>query len=173
MKVDARKIFGPLAEEGTSIDVIKPPISRPIWGWRLNDVDFTSRGGRFQWAYPGNWTAPEDSDKPFTKYDACPLHPGDGLCIAKDLSGATSGGQAVSGSVLIVAYRKGDILGEDSHKVRVKQAFVAGVTTFKKVAIHTGADLRSANLYGAKGDIYTSLPTGYKVSTSGLIVKEA
>lgn len=95
--------------------------------------------------------------------DRCPASTGDGLCVARDAVGASSGGIPLS-TVLIVAYDPKAIFGEDYTKVRIDTAHVLDVVDVAGLAREAnlsganlrGADLSGANLYradlsGAKG----------------------
>jgi len=115
-----------------------------VLGYRACHRDLRSRNG-FRWAFPGQWT---EAAGPFGQHDsACPIHEGDGICIARTLRGAGSGG-IPGGTYLLVAYSPADVLGEDTNKVRVKRALTLDVFTFAAF-IGPGADLRGANLWGA------------------------
>ena len=140
-----------------------------VLGYRACHRDLRSRNG-FRWAFPGQWT---EAAGPFGQHDsACPIHEGDGICIARTLRGAGSGG-IPGGTYLLVAYCPADVLGEDTDKVRVKRALTLDVFTFA-VFIGPGADLRDANLYGANlgganlWDAYanerTIVPSGWVVA---------
>ena len=123
-----------------------------LWGFRLNAPDLMSVHD-YRWPFPGNWaTAPG----PFTKTDdPCPPEVGDGICIAKTLGGAQSGGRCISSSSgLLLAYVQGDVLAESSHKLRVKRAWVAEIFDPVQAVVLSRADLSEAdlsraNLYGA------------------------
>ena len=145
----------------TALEVFAPvkplPKGTPeglIWGFRACRPDLRSRNG-FRWAWPGNWTVAQG---PFLDHKGpCPNEEGDGICIAKTASGAASGGFPLI-TVLIVGYKKADILGEDEHKVRVKRAYVFDVVDGTKINLYgaaltgadlTGAALTRANLTGA------------------------
>ena len=115
-----------------------------VLGFRACHPDLRSRNG-FRWAFPGQWTHAEG---PFRDHGgSCPNGEGDGVCIARTLSGAASGG-IPGGTYLLVAYAPADVLGEDTHKVRVKRALTLDVFTFTAF-IGPGADLGGANLWGA------------------------
>ena len=114
-----------------------------VLGYRACHRDLRSRNG-FRWAFPGQWT---EAAGPILDHEgACPNDEGDGICIARTLSGAGSGG-IPGGTYLLVAYSPTDVLGEDANKVRVKRALTLDVFTFAAF-IGPGADLRDANLYG-------------------------
>jgi len=114
-----------------------------VLGYRACHRDLRSRNG-FRWAFPGQWT---EAAGPILDHEgACPNDEGDGICIARTLRGAGSGG-IPGGTYLLVAYSPADVLGEDTDKVRVKRALTLDVFTFA-VFIGPGADLRDANLYG-------------------------
>ncbi len=81
----------------------------------------------------------------------CPSEPGDGLCVAKDCRGATSGGATLLGSVcVLVSYKPADVLGEDEHKVRVRRLKVSTIVLdVRALLITSRADLSRADLSGA------------------------
>ncbi len=115
-----------------------------VLGWRIVHPDLTSRGG-FRWPFPGHWC---EAPGPIKRHKgACPKAEGDGICVARTWSGATSGGIR-SQTCLLVAYAPGDVLGEDAEKVRVRRALVLDV--FSAIAgLGPGANLSGANLSGA------------------------
>ena len=118
-----------------------------LWGFRLNAPDLMSVHD-YRWPFPGNWaTAPG----PFTKTDdPCPPEVGDGICIAKTLGGAQSGGRRIgSSSGLLLAYVQADVLAESSDKLRVKRAWVAEIFDPVQAVVLSGAYLSGANLSGA------------------------
>jgi len=141
-----------------------------VLGYRACHRDLRSRNG-FRWAFPGQWT---EAAGPFGQHDsACPIHEGDGICIARTLRGAGSGG-IPGGTYLLVAYSPADVLGEDTNKVRVKRALTLDVFTFAAFigpgadlwgADLRGANLRGANLRGAECDRFTVPPAGWVVNT--------
>ena len=115
-----------------------------VLGYRACHRDLRSRNG-FRWGFPGQWT---EAQGPLLKHDnACPAAPGDGICIARTMSGAASGG-IPCGTYLLVAYTPADVLGEDSNKVRVKRALTLDVFTYIAFA-GPGANLYGADLSGA------------------------
>ena len=95
------------------------------WGFRLNSLDFTSHG-EYRWPFPGHWA---EASGPFTQLPSvCPSAEGDGICIAKTISGAQSGsGRFGKSTGLLVAYLPADLLAEETDKLRVKRAWVADV----------------------------------------------
>ncbi len=120
------------------------------WGFRLNSLDFTSHG-EYRWPFPGHWA---EASGPFTttggQSPACPAHEGDGICIAKTVSGAqTGGGRFGKSTGLLVAYLPADLLAEETDKLRVKRAWVADVFDPVRALTLSGADLSGADLYGA------------------------
>jgi len=115
-----------------------------VLGYRACHRDLRSRNG-FRWAFPGQWT--EAAGPILDHGGACPNGEGDGICIARTLRGAGSGG-IPGGTYLLVAYCPADVLGEDTNKVRVKRALTLDVFTFAAF-IGPGANLGGANLWGA------------------------
>jgi hypothetical protein len=114
----------------------------------------------------GEWVA---AAKPTRHAGVCPLHEGDGLCVAHTVRGAQSGGQCVSTAVgLIVEYDERSVYATDGEKTRVRKLRVTeifdpmhlirlGLCADLRGANLRGADLRGANLYGANlrgADLY-------------------
>ena len=115
-----------------------------VLGWRIVHPDLTSRGG-FRWPFPGNWC---EAPGPIQSHEgACPRAEGDGICVAKTWSGASSGGIR-SQTCLLVAYEPKAVLGEDHEKVRVRRALVLDVFS-ATVGLGPGANLTRADLFGA------------------------
>ena len=111
----------------------------------------------------------------------CPAAPGDGLCVALSVPAAQSGGQRLGSSVmLLVGYLPDDILGTDGYTVRVRRLYVhpdpvdpVQLVLWAIAADNLGdADLGGADLRGATGNEWTTLPAGYRVNDSGLIVRD-
>jgi len=142
-----------------------------VLGFRACHRDLRSRNG-FRWGFPGQWTHAEG---PFLDHgSACPESEGDGICIARTLQGAASGG-IPGGTYLLVAYCPADVLGENAHKVRVKRALTLDVFTFAAFigpganltgAYLTGADLTGADLTGA--DLTGAYLTGANLTYANL-----
>jgi hypothetical protein len=114
------------------------------WGFRLNSLDFTSHG-EYRWPFPGHWA---EASGPFTQLpSACPSAEGDGICIAKTISGAQSGsGRFGKSTGLLVAYLPADLLAEETDKLRVKRAWVADVFDPVRALYLSRADLSGAYL---------------------------
>ena len=68
------------------------------WGFKFVGVDLTTDdhgGGRHRYQL-GQWHDAEPGDREFSRdSSACPQFPGDGLCVARTLTGASSGGHRV------------------------------------------------------------------------------
>jgi hypothetical protein len=129
-------------------------VTHPVmqWGYKFVAPDLTTgdhAGGRFRYRL-GEWheTSPA---RPYTTGDPCPSFPGDGLCVARTLAGAQSGGQRMSGStMLLVGYMPNDVLGSSADKVRVARLYVAPDPLDPvREAVGPHANLRGANLRGA------------------------
>ena len=116
--------------------------------WRtVADVDRNSSHG-YRWPRSGQWA---ESTGPWTLGAACPTQPGDGLCLAKNFSGAASGGYSIRNAILC-AYDPDDILGQDDDKIRVKRAKVIhrlDIPRMIRDGLFSGADIFGANLRGA------------------------
>lgn len=159
-----------------------------LWGYKLVGTDLSTddnQGGRYRY-HLGQWASVRE---PWacTRGKPCPTFPGDGLCVAKTLAGAQSGGARLGASVLLlVGYYEQDILGAEASKVRVSRLYVHP-DPLDPVAVLTGpranltganlygadlygADLTRANLTGACGSSFTRLPAGYAV-VAGLVVR--
>ena len=171
-------------------------------GFKLVAVDLTTddhNGGRFRYTVGGEHVA-DPGDREFSRdRSACPQFPGDGLCVAKTLPGASSGGHRVGASaMLLVEFDDADVLAETADKVLVSRLRVtelvdpvrllewagavgANLTGANLTGAHlteanltratlTGANLTEANLTGALGDASTVLPDGWTV-TNGQVVE--
>ena len=116
--------------------------------WRtVADADRNSSHG-YCWPRSGQWA---ESSGPWTLGAECPTQPGDGLCLAKTFSGASSGGYSIKHAILC-AYDPDDILGEDDNKIRVKRAKVIrrlDIPRMIRDGLFSGANLRGANIEGA------------------------
>ncbi len=139
------------------------------WGFRLNSLDFTSHG-EYRWPFPGHWA---EASGPFTQLpSACPSAEGDGICIAKTISGAQSGsGRFGKSTGLLVAYLPADLLAEETDKLRVKRAWVADVFDPVRALTLSRADLSGANLSGAYlsgADLYGADLSGANLSGANL-----
>lgn len=156
------------------------------WGYKLVGVDLTTddhQGGRYRYRL-GEWHE-ATPDRPFTTGE-CPAFPGDGLCIARTLTGAQSGGARLGGAtMLLVGYDPADLLHDGPDKIRVRRLYVApdpidpvraiiGPNADLRYANLGGADLRGANLRGA--DLRYAyrpswLPARYTVTPAGYITE--
>ena len=171
-------------------------------GFKFVAVDLTTddyNGGRYRYTVGSEHVA-DPGDREFIRDpSACPLFPGDGLCVAKTLTGASSGGHRVGASaMLLVEFDAADVLAETDDKVLVSRLVVTELVDPVRLlewAAATGAnlhganlrwadltgadlhganlrwaDLHRANLYGAVGDASTVPPDGWTV-TDGLVVR--
>ena len=131
---------------------------RMVEGFKFVGLDLTTRGSnRPDFRYHlGAWHTAEYPDPANTR--GCPRRPGDGLCVAHTVEAASSGGQSLSRSImLLVGYLPEDVLGHELNegKVRVRRLWVEpdpiDPIQLALWTIQTGgsANLRSANLYGA------------------------
>ena len=130
------------------------------WGYKFVGTDLCTddrQGGRYRYRL-GEW---HEATAPTVHSDPCPKHPGDGLCVARTLFGAQSGGLRLGAAVmLVVGFAEADVLAESSDKLRVSRLWVhpdpwdpvqaiVGLGAYLRGAYLRGADLRGANLRGA------------------------
>ena len=141
------------------------------WGFKFVGTDLATsdhQGGRFRYRL-GEW-----HDVGGTVHNnLCPKAPGDGLCVARTLTGAQSGGARLGASVmLVVGFYAGDVLGDSRDKVRVSRLWVAPDPVDPVAAIiGPRADLRGANLRGANlrgADLYEANLTGANLTGANL-----
>jgi hypothetical protein len=163
------------------------------WGFKLVAVDLTTddhNGGRYRYTVGAEHVA-DPGDRGFSRDpSACPQFPGDGLCVAKTLTGAVSGGHRVGASVmLLVEFDDTDVLAETADKVLVSRLRVTELVdpvrllewaTLTRANLEwatltgahlTEANLTGANLTGAIGDEDTVLPDGWTVNDAGQVVE--
>lgn len=133
-------------------------------GCKLVSVDLTTDdhdGGRYRYTVGAEHVA-DPGDREFSRdLSACPQFPGDGLCVAKTLTGASSGGHRVGASaMLLVAFNDADVLAETDDKVLVSRLTVTELVDPVRLlewAAASNADLRGANLTWAaasNADLY-------------------
>ena len=126
------------------------------WGFKLVAVDLTTddhNGGRYRYTVGAEHVA-DPGDREFSRDpSACPQFPGDGLCVAKTLTGAVSGGHRVGASaMLLVEFDDADVLAETADKVLVSRLRVTELVDPVRLlewAAATRADLSGTNLTGA------------------------
>ena len=114
--------------------------------------DGTTRN-RFQW--PDKGPVEELSALNLENTGPCPSRHGDGLCLGKSFAGMAQG-WIPTRHILTVRYRKEDVLGEDSQKLRVSRCVVVKRwTALEWINAHPhqrsylqGAYLRDAQLKG-------------------------
>jgi pentapeptide repeat protein len=129
----------------------KPPLpeSYDRWGFKITRPDlrtYATGTVRFRWPWPGSTVT-----DPGAVADGrpCPSPGTGGFCVARTLRGAVSGGYGHT-TILLLAYRAADVLGEDADKLRVSHALVADVVAGQDVyRVSAGADLAGADLAGA------------------------
>ena len=109
----------------------------------------------FQWPGAGQVVKCEESRIARRNTSYCPSRIGDGLCIGTDWAGMASGGIPAI-TLLLVAYRRADVLGEGPDKLRTTEvavvAIVDGARLLREEGARAnlyGANLREADLYGA------------------------
>ena len=142
-------------------------------GFKLVAVDLTTddyKGGRHRYQL-GQWHDAEPGDRGFSRDpSACPQFPGDGLCVAKTLTGAVSGGHRVGASVmLLVEFDDTDVLAETADKVLASRLRVTELVDPVRLLEWAGAV--GANLTGAIGEEDTVLPDGWTVNDAGQVVE--
>lgn len=118
--------------------------------WAVKSVrpDLTTRKG-FRYPWPGRVAkAPGPIDKDNTS--TSPFSEGDGICAALTWLGMASGGIPAI-TLLLVAYRNADVLGDSVDKLRLTRMKIVDVVDgVRLVREHgAGANLTRANLYGA------------------------
>jgi hypothetical protein len=171
-----KELFGVEHVKRACRDILMPPLGNHEllrWGFRLNGLDMTSSHD-YRWPFPGHWAA---APGPFTTGgNGCPPKEGDGLCIAKTISGAQSGNGRFGKSLgLLVAFAEGDVLAEVDEKLRVKRAWVADMFDPVAALVLSGANLSGvnlsgANLSGARYSAITVWPEGFDPKGSGCVL---
>ena len=104
----------------------------------------------FQWPPPGQVVACDESRVDRSNTSDCPSWEGDGLCVGTTWDGMASGCIPAI-TLLLVAYRKADVLGERPGKLRTTEVAVVSIVDGARLLQQkgAGADLRRANLRGA------------------------
>ena len=119
--------------------------------WAIKSVrpDLTTRGGSFQWPFPGGVV--EASGVVPENRSPVPSREGDGVCAGKTWRGmATARIPAIT--LLLVAYSAAEhLLGADGDKVRLRCAHVVALVDGAALLVKDGAesDLSGAHLDGA------------------------
>ena len=113
------------------------------WYWRLNDIDRLASSHDYHWPYPGHWGRPPG--RAVGVGGACPTGETGGLCLARTLGGAQSGGRPLAGSAVLVCGVADPILGDEPAKVRVARAWVAAQVSWRRLIL-SSANLSYANL---------------------------
>ena len=110
----------------------------------------------FQWPMPGQVVACDEDRIDRKNTSNCPDRIGDGLCVGTTWLGMASGGIPAI-TLLLVAYRRADVLGERPGKLRTTEVAVVAIVDGARLlrergagANLRGADLREAKLYEAK-----------------------
>ena len=137
------------------------------WGYKFVGTDLATddkQGGRFRYRL-GEWI---EAANPTAHDSPCPRHPGDGLCVARTLSGAQSGGARVGSCVmLLVGFTSDDVLAESPGKLRVARLWVhPDPLDPVQILCTPGANLSGANLYGA--NLYRANLSGANLSGADL-----
>ena len=121
------------------------------WAWRLVLPDLRSTHG-YRWPFPGEWAVTPDDGRSLERdksgEDPCPSAFKGGLCLAKTIAGARSGGMELR-TALVCGYLPADLLGESGDKLRVRRAWVLDVIDPSTWLVRAGANLTRANLTGA------------------------
>ena len=114
----------------------------------------------FQWPAPGQVVKCEEGSIDRDNTSNCPNRIGDGLCVGTTWAGMASGGIPAI-TLLLVAYRRADVLGEHPGRLRTSEVAVVAIVDGARLLREEGAradlreanlreaDLRGANLYGA------------------------
>ena len=120
-------------------------------GWLIRTVrpDFTSSNG-YRYPFPG---AVAEAPGPIQDHPgACPRKVGDGICAATTWEGMASGGVPAR-TLLLVAYKSGDVLGggDREGKLRLRRFLIVDVIDGETLLVKqgNGADLYGADLSGA------------------------
>lgn len=120
-------------------------------GFKITRTDGTTRNGyRWPLPMPGDRIR-VDATNP-TEHDGdCPLHEGDGLCVAKTARAASSGGIRLASCIgLPLEFDHSDVLAESEHKIRVRGVWVlAPFDVLAVISAGLASDLRGANLRDA------------------------
>jgi hypothetical protein len=123
-----------------------------LWGFKFVDSNLTTpdhKGARFRYT-PGAWSSANPGRQGFSTDSPCPTFPGDGLCVARTLHGAQSGGASIASTMLLVAYLPIDVLAESEDKIRVSRLYVAPEPLDPLLLlVSPGANLAGVNLQGA------------------------
>ena len=119
--------------------------------WAIKSVrpDLTTRGGSFQWPFPGGVV--EASAVVPENRSPVPSREGDGVCAGKTWRGMASA-RIPAVTLLLVAYNAAEhLLGADEDKVRLRCAHVVALVDGAALLVRDGAksDLRGAYLRGA------------------------
>ena len=104
----------------------------------------------FQWPMPGQVVACDENRIDRDNMSNCPAQIGDGLCVGTTWLGMASGGIPAI-TLLLVAYRKADVLGERPGKLRTTEVAVVAIVDGARLLRERGAraDLHGADLRGA------------------------
>ena len=147
-------------------------------GWLIRTVrpDFTSSNG-YRYPFPG---AVAEAPGPMLDHPgACPRSVGDGICAATTWEGMASGGVPAR-TLLLVAYKSGDVLGRGDRKgkLRLRQFLIVDVIDGEALLVEqgngadlSGADLSGADLNGADlsgADLYGARLNGADLSRANL-----
>ena len=104
----------------------------------------------FQWPAPGQVVKCEEGSIDRDNTSNCPNRIGDGLCVGTTWAGMASAGIPAI-TLLLVAYRRADVLGEHPGKLRTSEVAVVAIVDGARLLREEGvrADLHGANLSGA------------------------
>jgi len=123
------------------------------WGLKVVRGDLTTYllpgGQRFQWPHPSQGRPAVVEDPSASGTASCPSPSVGGFAVAKNLQGAAAGGYG-HGPVLLVAYNSGDVLAQDSGKVRTGLVAVVKVFHSDVYKDCAGFDLHGADLRGLR-----------------------
>ena len=118
-----------------------------VWGFKAVRPDLTTYKD-FRWAFPGNWVHASNVDESNT--GAGPAIAGDGLCVAHTFA-AMSSGDITARTLLLLAYRKPDVVGSEGGRVWSRSVLVVDLLDGERIVrdFGAGANLFLANLVGA------------------------
>ena len=116
--------------------------------WGIKSVNpYLKTFADFQWPAPGQVVKCDESRINRNNKGNCPSRLGDGLCVGTTWAGMASGGIPAI-TLLLVAYRRADVLGERPGKLRTSEVAVVAIVDGVRLLSEegSGANLSGANL---------------------------